>query len=99
MLDVSQDIRSLTDFKTNTAEFLTLLRKRERAFVLTVNGRAEVAVMGASTFQRVLEALDTLDSLRALQEGLADKAAGRTTSADESLAALRKKKGLPKRSK
>jgi PHD/YefM family antitoxin component YafN of YafNO toxin-antitoxin module len=98
MLDVSQDIRSLTDFKTNTTEFLSLLRKKRRAFVLTVNGRAEVAVMGAATFQRVLEALDTLDSLRALKEGLGDKAAGRTRPAGEFLADVRRKKGLPKRS-
>jgi hypothetical protein len=95
MLDVSQDIHSLTDFKTRTPEFLGKLRETERAMLLTVNGRAEIAVMSATTFQHVLEALDALDALRGIQAGVQDKEAGRTRPVEEFFAEIRKRKGLP----
>lgn len=34
------------------------------------DGHAELAVMSAATFQHVLEALDTLDFIRCIREGL-----------------------------
>jgi PHD/YefM family antitoxin component YafN of YafNO toxin-antitoxin module len=95
MLDVSKDIHSLTEFKSQTPRFLARLRRSEGAVLLTVNGRAEVAVMSASTFQRVLDALDTLETLRGIQAGLADVRAGRTRPAAEFLAEFRKKRGVP----
>ncbi len=93
MLDVSQDIHSLTEFKTRTPEFLARLRKSDRAVLLTVNGRAEIAVMSAATFQRVLDALDTLNAIRGTKAGIDDMKAGRTRPAEEFFAEFRKKKG------
>ena len=61
MLDVSKDIRSLSEFKRETPKFLRELEANGRALMLSVNGEAELAVMSATTFQRVLEALDVLD--------------------------------------
>jgi len=97
MIDVSKDIRSLTEFKTKTPEFLEDLRKKRRALLLTVNGRAELAVMSAATFQEVLEELDTLDAIRGIQQGLAEVEAGLTRPFEESSAAIRRKLGLPPR--
>ena len=96
MLDLSRDIRSLTDFKTKTPEFLALLKKKERAILLTVNGRAEVAVMSAATFQRVMEALELLDGVRGIREGLEDVRAGRSRPASEFFDKFRKKNRLEK---
>jgi PHD/YefM family antitoxin component YafN of YafNO toxin-antitoxin module len=97
MLDVSQDIHSLTEFKTNTPAFLAQLKESGRAVLLTVNGQAEVAVTSASTFQRILEALDTLDAIQSIQRGLDDVKAGRTTPAEEFFARFRKERDLPER--
>lgn len=83
MIDVSQDIHSLTEFKTKTPTFLEELREVGRALLLTVNGRAEVAVMGAATFQKVLEAVNTLETLRGIRDSLDDVKAGRTRPANE----------------
>ena len=58
MLDFSRDIHSLTDFKTRTPKFLAQLKKPERAILLTINGKAELAVMSAATFQRLLDRLE-----------------------------------------
>ena len=94
MLDVSQDIRSLTDFKRETPKYLDELKASGRAVVLTVNGEAELAVMSAATFQRVLDAFDLLDSLSCIREGLDQAKRGEGMPADEFFAAFRKKHGL-----
>jgi PHD/YefM family antitoxin component YafN of YafNO toxin-antitoxin module len=96
MLDITKDIRSLTDFKRETPRFLAELKASGRAVVLTVNGEAELAVMSAATFQRVLEAVDTLDSIRCIREGLEQAKRGEGVPADEFFREFRAKHGLGK---
>jgi PHD/YefM family antitoxin component YafN of YafNO toxin-antitoxin module len=90
MLDVSKDIRSLTDFKRDTPKFVDELKTHGRAVILTVNGSSELAVMSATTFQKVLEALDTLDAIKGIQEGLEQAKRGQGRPADEFFAEARK---------
>ena len=97
MLDVAKDIHSLTDFKRNTPTFLDQLRETRRTLVLTVNGKAEVAVMSADTFQFVLEALDQLDTLQGVRRGLDQVRRGEGVSLEEFDRAMREKHGLPSR--
>ncbi|HEX6811292.1 MAG TPA: type II toxin-antitoxin system Phd/YefM family antitoxin [Planctomycetota bacterium] len=96
MLDVSKDIRSLTDFKRETPKFLEELKGSDRALVLTVNGEAELAVMSAATFQRVLEAVDMLDSLRCIRQGLDQAQRGEGMLSKQFFASFRKKHRLAK---
>lgn len=95
MLDVAKDIHSLTEFKTRTPAFLRKLQASSRAVLLTVNGQAAVAVMSATTFQKVLEALDTLDSLRSIREGLDQMDQGKGRPAEEFFRKMRRKINLP----
>jgi len=97
MLNVAKDIHSLTDFKRSTASFLDRLRDSRRALLLTVNGKAEVAVMGAETFQFVLESLEQLETLRSLQRGLDQARRGEGVSLEELDQAMREKHGIPSR--
>ena len=47
MLDIANDIRSLSDFKRNTLELLSRLKETGNPLVLTINGKAEVVVQDA----------------------------------------------------
>ena len=40
MLDLANDIRSLSEFKRNTVDLLERLRKTGHALVLTINGES-----------------------------------------------------------
>lgn len=62
MLDINQDIHSLTDFKRNTPEHLERLKASGRPEVLTINGRAEVVVQDAGSYQKMLEQLQQADT-------------------------------------
>ncbi len=93
MLDLANDIRSLSDFKRNTTELLDRIRKTGNPLVLTINGRAEVVVQDAEAYQQLLERVETVE---ALQRGLADVKAGRTKPAREVFDRLRRKHGIPR---
>ena len=55
-MDIAQDIRPLTEFKRDTARFVSRLKDTGRPSVLTVNGRPELVVMDARAWQEVQEA-------------------------------------------
>lgn len=93
MLDLANDIRSLSDFKRNTVELLDQLRKTGHPLVLTVNGKAELVVQDAAAYQALLDRVDTIEGIR---RGLADVKAGRTKPAKQVFARLRRKHGIPR---
>jgi prevent-host-death family protein len=93
MLDLANDIRSLSDFKRNTSELLDRMKKTGHPVVLTINGRAELVVQDAQAYQQLLDRLETIE---ALQRGLADVKAGRTKPAKEVFDRLRRKHGIPR---
>ena len=93
MFNLANDIRSLSDFKRNTTELLDRIKKTGNPLVLTINGRAELIVQDAASYQ---ELLDRVETVEALQRGLADAKAGRTKPAREVFDRLRRKHGIPR---
>ena len=99
MIRLAEDIRSLSDFKRDTAAALKQLRKSRRPMVLTVNGRAEMVVQDAASYQATLDALDRAEANEGIRRGLEDMAAGRTRPAHEVIASLKKKRALGQKEK
>src|SRR5208282_3636252 len=64
MIDVTQDIHSLTTFKRNSSGLMKRMKKTGRPLVLTVNGKAEAVVLDAATYQEVASQLDAVASIR-----------------------------------
>jgi prevent-host-death family protein len=93
MLDIANDIRSLSDFKRNTSELLERLKATGNPLILTINGKAEVVVQDAEAYQELLDRVETFESL---QRGLADVKAGRVKPARKVLNRLRRKHGVPR---
>ncbi len=93
MLDLANDIRSLSDFKRNTVELLDRLRETGGPLVLTVNGKAEVVVQDAAAYQALIDRVETIEGI---QRGLADVKAGRTKPAKQVFDRLRRKHGIPR---
>jgi prevent-host-death family protein len=93
MLDIANDIRSLSDFKRKTSELIARLKTTGDPLVLTINGRAEVVVQNAEAYQQLLERVETIESLH---RGFADVSAGRTKPAHAVFKRLRRKHGIPR---
>jgi len=94
MIDLSQDIHSVSDFKRNTSQFMARMKKSGHPLVLTVNGRAELVVQDAAGYQRLLEQAQQAEMIEFLRESRADITAGRTQPAAQALERLAKKHGL-----
>lgn len=85
MIDLSQDIHSLSEFKRKTAEFMDRMKQSGHPMVLTINGKAELVVQDAASYQRLLELAERAEMMEFLRESREDIEAGRTEPA---LAAL-----------
>jgi len=67
------------------------IKKSGNPLVLTVNGKAEIIVQDAKSYQRMLELLDRAETIEAVREGLASVRQGKTMSLDEFDKEMRKK--------
>jgi prevent-host-death family protein len=94
MVNLSQDIHPLTDFKRNTSEFMNQLKKTRRPLVLTVNGRAELVVQDAESYQQILDRLERFEAVEAIRLGIAAAEEGRAKPARQALAELQEKLGI-----
>jgi hypothetical protein len=93
MLD-TREIHPLTDFLRNHKAHVVRLRKTKAPEVLTVNGKAEVVVQDAASYQLMVERLHHMETLAAIQEGMASAERGELKPAAQVLDEMRAKYGL-----
>jgi prevent-host-death family protein len=77
-MNLSEDIRSVTDLKRHTREILQQIHKTRRPVVVTVNGRADAVLIDAKTYEKQLKAANMA---RFLAEAEEDISAGRVRPA------------------
>ena len=94
MMNITQDIHSLTSFRRNSAELVKQIKKSKRPVVLTVKGKAEIVVQDAESYQRLLDIAAQADVHEALRQGLEDVAKGRTRPVREIFEEMRKTHGI-----
>ncbi|NBV06557.1 MAG: type II toxin-antitoxin system Phd/YefM family antitoxin [Proteobacteria bacterium] len=83
MINITEDIHSLTEFKKNTNDFITDLKRTKRPSILTVNGKAELVVMDAASYQKIQEHLGYEETLLEINQSLRDFDSGKFSSATE----------------
>ena len=86
MFNLSQDIHPLTDFKRNTSDFISQMKKTRRPVVLTVNGKAELVVQDAESYQQILDRLERFEAVEAIRLGIGAAEEGRVKPARQALA-------------
>jgi prevent-host-death family protein len=94
-MNLDRDIHSLTDFKKNTPDYLKQLKDTGEPVVLTINGKAELVVQDAASYQKLLDIADQAKVLEGIRRGLEDMRAGRTQPVDEAFADIRRDLKLP----
>jgi prevent-host-death family protein len=93
MIDL-REIRSVTEFQRNIKDYVGRLKKKKTPLVLTVNGRAELVVQDAESYQRMLDRLDRAETLAAIRRGMEQAARGEGIPFEEAEKRLRKKHGF-----
>ncbi len=93
-MKLDRDIHSLTDFKKKTPEFLQQLKETGDPLILTINGKAELVVQDAASYQKLLDFAEEARVIERIRQGLEDMKAGRTMSLDNFKKHVRKKHGI-----
>lgn len=93
MIDL-REVRSVTEFQRNIREFVGHLKKKKTPMVLTVNGRAELVVQDAASYQQILERLERAEAIAQVERGIKQFEAGKGMPLDEAEKRLRKKHGF-----
>jgi hypothetical protein len=93
MLD-TREIHSLTDFLRNHKAHVARLKETHATEVLTVNGKAEVVVQDATGYQAMLDRLHHMETIAAIQEGMASAERGELKPAAQVLDEMRARYGL-----
>ena len=94
MLDISRDIQSLSNFKRNTSNAIAQMKQTGEPLVLTVNGKAEVVVQDAKSYQKLLEKIENLEAIAGIKQGLADIESGENRPVAEFMQEMQYKHGI-----
>ena len=93
MLDTRQ-IHPLTDFLRNHKAHVARIKETKTPEVLTVNGRAEVVIQDADSYQDLVDRLQHMETIAAIREGIASGERGELKPAEQVFAEMRAKYGL-----
>ncbi|HUQ93413.1 MAG TPA: type II toxin-antitoxin system Phd/YefM family antitoxin [Bryobacteraceae bacterium] len=93
MIDL-REVRSVTEFQRNIKEYVGRLKENKTPLVLTVNGRAELVVQDAESYQLILERLERAETVAAIRRGMKDAEGGRMIPLKDAEAKLRAKHGF-----
>ena len=83
MLDITEDIQSLTTFRRRSGDFLKQLKKTKRPVVLTVRGKAAAVVQDGEAYRRLLDIAARVDAGEGIRQGLEDAGKGKIRPAKE----------------
>ncbi len=78
----------------NHKAHLARLKETKTPEILTVNGRAEVVIQDAESYQDLLDRLHHMETLTAIQEGIASAERGELKPAEQVFAEMQAKYGL-----
>lgn len=91
-MDITEDIRPLTEFKRDTVRFAARLKETGRPSVLTVNGKPALVVMDAKAWQDMLNAVEFASAVGDIRKGLQQADSGQGIEAASFFKKLKSKK-------
>ena len=94
MLDITQDIHSLTTFRRRSGDFMKQLKKSKRPVILTVKGKAAAIVQDAEAYQHLLDIAARADVLEGIRQGLEEAKQGKGHDIEEFFAEFEAKHGI-----
>ena len=95
MIDITKEIHPLTDFKRNTTELVRQMKESGKPIVLTINGRAELVVQDAGSYQRLLELVERLEAVAGIRKGLEESRRGEGQPIEEAIRDIREQVKVP----
>jgi len=96
-MKLTRDIHSLSTFKRDTAKIVRQLKKTGQPVVLTVNGKAELVIQDAASYQKLLDAQERMEAIEGIRRGLENMKGNEGKPADKFFRKFFAEKGIPER--
>jgi PHD/YefM family antitoxin component YafN of YafNO toxin-antitoxin module len=93
MIDL-REVRSVTEFQRNLKGYVGRLKARKTPLVLTVNGRAELIVQDAGSYQALLDRLERAETVAAIRQGMEEFKRGEGIPLEQAERQLPKRHGF-----
>jgi prevent-host-death family protein len=93
MIDL-REVRSVTEFQRNLKDYVGRLKETKAPLVLTVNGRAELVVQDAHSYQTLLDRLERAETVAAIRQGMEQFERGEGIPLKQAERQLRKRHGF-----
>jgi PHD/YefM family antitoxin component YafN of YafNO toxin-antitoxin module len=93
MIDL-REIRPVTEFQRNLKDYVGRLKEKKTPLVLTVNGRAELIVQDADSYQTLLDRLERAETVAAIRQGMEQFERGEGIPLKQAERRFRKKHGF-----
>jgi PHD/YefM family antitoxin component YafN of YafNO toxin-antitoxin module len=93
MIDL-REVRSVTEFQRNLKDYVGRLKEKRTPLVLTVNGRAELIVQDADSYQTLLDRLERAETVAAIRQGMEQFDQGEGIPLKQAERRLRKRHGF-----
>ena len=94
-MKLARDIMSLSTFKRDSNKVMRQLKKTKEPVVLTVNGRAEIVVQDAESYQRLLDLKERAEVIETLRQRLASRSRKKARTADDFFSEFFTKNNIP----
>src|SRR5947207_5416440 len=94
MIDVGE-LQPLDDFQRHAPDYIRRMKETRSPVVLTVNGKAELVVQDAESYQALLETVERAETIEGIRRGLDQLRRVEGQPAEEVFAGMRKKFGVP----
>lgn len=63
MINVTEDLCPVSDFRADTAAFITKIKSNRRPLVLTQHGKCAAVVISSESYQAMMEKMDLLEDI------------------------------------
>ena len=93
MIDL-REVPSVTEFQRDIKEYVSRLKVNKTPLVLTENGRAELVVQDAGSYQSMLDRLERAETIAAIRRGMKEFEEGKGRPVREALEELMAKHGI-----
>src|SRR5438876_12446417 len=94
-MKLTRDIHSLSTFKRDTAKLMRQMKKTKEPVILTVNGKAELVVQDAESYQKLMEAKERIEAIEGIKRGLESMKRNAGKPADKFFREFFEESGIP----
>jgi antitoxin YefM len=87
-INLDQDIKTLSDFRSNVSQFIDQVHNTKRPIVITQHGKSAAVLLNVAAYEKML---DTLEMIQDIETASGQIAEGRAISHKEAQARLRRR--------